>query len=390
MGCCDPLSIGGDPLHVVLLMEHPSLNGGERSTLAFCDQLRQQGFQFTAIAPPDADFSDTLTLHQIDHVPFSFRNPEGNRYPLDKLRTKLSEQLRKLPGDLFHAISLSTSRIAGPVVRKLRLPSIGHIRDIMTLSRQAMNDVNENDRILAVSKAALDYHRRAGLSSGKSSVLYNGIDLRTFKPTASSGELHRSLGLSPDSILLGAAGQIIIRKGLDTLLKGFLIASKKYPKVHLVIAGRRHSDKEETLGHEKELNEFIVANKLNHRVHFLGHQKNMHPFYASLRMFLHCARQEPLGRVLLEAAAYEIPVIATNVGGTNEIFKRRDQGIIIEPDEPEQLAAEISNLIDAPESARHIGANGRTAIEASFDIRNASIQLAGIYRRTIVCANQSS
>ena len=83
-------------------------------------------------------------------------------------------------------------------------------------------------------------------------------------------------------------------------------------------------------------------------------------------------------------------MIATNVGGTNEIFKRRDQGIIIEPDEPEQLAAEISNLIDAPDSARHIGANGRTAIEASFDIRNASIQLAGIYRRTIVCANQSS
>ncbi|MDG2407891.1 MAG: glycosyltransferase family 4 protein, partial [Pirellulales bacterium] len=373
MGCCDLLSIGGDPLHVVLLMEHPSLNGGERSTLAFCDQLRQQGFQFTAIAPPHADFSDTLTSHQIHHVPFSFRSPEGNRYPLDRLRAKLTDELQKLPVDLFHAISLSTARIAGPVVRKLRLPSIGHIRDIMTLSRQAMNDVNENDLILAVSKAALDYHRRAGLSSDKSAVLYNGIDLLTFKPTATSEELHRSLGLSPDSILLGAAGQVIIRKGLDTLVKGFLIASKKYPKVHLVIAGRRHSDKEETLRHEKDLNDFVVANKLDHRVHFLGYQNNMHPFYASLRMFLHCARQEPLGRVLLEAAAYGIPVIATNVGGTNEIFKRRDQGIIIEPDQPEQLAAEISNLIDAPDSARHIGANGRTAIEDSFDIRNASI-----------------
>ena len=390
MGCCDHSSNGGDPLHVVLLMEHPSLNGGERSTLAFCDQLRQQGFQFTAIAPPDADFSHTLTSHKIHHVPFSFRSPEGNRYPLDRLRIKLADQLRKLPGDLFHAISLSTARIAGPVVRKLRLPSIGHIRDIMTLSRQAMEDVNENDLILAVSKAALNYHRQAGLSSDNSAVLYNGVDLQAFKPTASSGKLHRSLGLSPDSILLGAAGQIIIRKGLDTLVKGFLIASKKYPKMHLVIAGRRHSDKEETLRHEKDLNEFIVANKLDHRVHFLGYQNNMHPFYASVRMFLHCARQEPLGRVLLEAAAYGIPVIATNVGGTNEIFKRRDQGIIIDPDDPGQLAAEISSLIDSPDSARHIGANGRAAIQDSFDIRKTSVQLAAIYRRTISCANRSS
>ena len=72
------------------------------------------------------------------------------------------------------------SRLVGPVTAELGIPSMGHIRDIVSLSAKAMADVNCNTRLLAVSHATRDYHVAAGLDADKAFVLYNGVDLQRF------------------------------------------------------------------------------------------------------------------------------------------------------------------------------------------------------------------
>ena len=365
--------------HIVLLMEYPTLNGGERSTLAFCEHLQTRGFHFSAIAPDGNPLTDALGQHNIRHIPFSFNGGLGQRLPISLIRESLATTLLDTGADVLHAISVSTSRIAGPVANKLRLPSIGHLRDIIRLSRQAINDINLNSVILAVSKATLTFHRAGGIHPTHSHVLYNGINLNLYRPKRPTGFIHRELDLPPGRKFIGAVGQITLRKGLDTLIHAFKEIASRNDDYHLLIAGQRHSQKNETYQHEINLKTYINQNGLSDRVHFLGFRDNMHDFYPELSLLTHCAHQEPLGRVLLEAAACGIPIIATAVGGTREIFPDSSFAILTQPGDRTELVTEIVRLISTPEQAVHLAERGRKKVAKTFDICIHAEKLAQHY-----------
>tara|TARA_Y100001933_G_scaffold265097_1_gene335328 strand:+ start:2630 stop:3787 length:1158 start_codon:yes stop_codon:yes gene_type:complete len=381
MGSSDFGGHSNQPLNVALFFEHPTLNGGERSTLAFCDQLSDQGFAFYAIAPFGCRIEAMLQQFRIVHVPFLFRDSNGTRLSLEALRSHLADTIGELRIDLFHAISLSASRIAGPVISALKLPGIAHLRDIMRISRRAMQDINMNNLILAVSQATLAYHRHAGLNVERSTVQYNGIDLHRFKPDTGAGTLRCHLGLDSQARILGTAGQIILRKGLDVTVQAFRRVADRYPTTHLVIAGERHSDKNETMQYEETIHAVVRDHQLENRVHFLGFYDNMSGFYNELELFVHSARQEPLGRVLLEAAGCGCPVVATNVGGTQEIFPQINQAVLIQPNDPRNLSRHICRLLSDADAREELAENGRQAVEERFDIRFRSRELAGHYRK---------
>ena len=62
-------------------------------------------------------------------------------------------------------------------------------------------------------------------------------------------------------------------------------------------------------------------------------------------LLVHAARQEPLGRVLLEAAACELPVMATDVGGTREIFGDGPSVVLVPPGDPGALADSLRVML---------------------------------------------
>jgi len=96
---------------------------------------------------------------------------------------------------------------------------------------------------------------------------------------------------------------------------------------------------------------------------------------------VHPARQEPLGRVLLEAAASGLPVVATAVGGTAEIFPPGSHSaVLVPPDDPAGLAGAVLDLLaDAPRRAA-LGAAARRRALAAFDAAGAAQRLAEHYR----------
>ena len=82
-----------------------------------------------------------------------------------------------------------------------------------------------------------------------------------------------------------------------------------------------------------------------------------------LTLLGHAARQEPLGRVLLEAAAAGVAVVATDVGGTREIFPTEaDAARLVPPDDAATLAAAMLELLGKPD-ARSPGAAARQCAE---------------------------
>ena len=183
-----------------------------------------------------------------------------------------------------------------------------------------MDDLNGHARLLAVSRAAREFHVAQGLAAERTHVLYNGVDTQRFCPRSATGWLHRQLGIPESSMLVGTIGQLGPRKGQDVLLpRQSLIHC--LPNVHYVLVGERHSSKGESRQYEMQLHA-VAKGALSGRVHFLGFRNDVPRLLNELDLLVHPARQEPLGRVLLEAAAAGVAVIATDVGGTREIFPR--------------------------------------------------------------------
>jgi len=365
---------------VLILCEYATLNGGEQSMLATLDGVRRSGFRVAVVAPPAGPLADTLAAREVEVAPFSMEGDDGARLVQDQLRRRLGDILRRRRPDLIHANSLSMGRLVGPVAAELGISSLAHLRDIVGLSAAAISDLNCHTRLLAVSNATRDYHVAAGLDAGKTFVLYNGVDLQRFRPRAPTGYLHRELGLPAEAQLVGTIGQIILRKGLDVLFEAARSVITACEQAHFLIVGERYSRKDEARRFEADLRQAVQQEPLGGHVHFLGWRDDVPELLSELTILVHAARQEPLGRVLLEAAAVGVPVVATDVGGTAEIFPPKLSAALLVPaDDAAGLAEAVVRLLDDPHERDRLAQSARRRAEDAFDARTAADALAAHY-----------
>lgn len=367
---------------ILLLCEYATLSGGEHSMLVTLDGVRRAGFDVAAIAPAPGPLAEAFRARDVEVIPFAATDAMGRRRPQGELREELARLLERRQPTLLHANSLAMGRLSGPVARELGLRSISHIRDIVGLSAQAVADVNAHRRLLAVSQATRAYHVAGGMAAEKIHVLYNGVDLEQFRPRAPTGCLHAQLGLAPESLLVGTIGQIGLRKGLDVLARAAILLEERLPTVHYLIIGERWSEKQESREFEASLH--AAADQLGGRMHFLGVRRDVARILNELSLLVHPARQEPLGRVLLEAAASGTPVVATQVGGTPEIFPPEENAARLVPkDNPEALASAISELLSDADFRTNLGKAGRRRAETAFNVQRAAAGLVEHYHQVI-------
>jgi glycosyltransferase involved in cell wall biosynthesis len=369
---------------LLILCEYPTLLGGERSMLATLTFVAAAGFDVHVAAPHDGPLSDALQEASIPHTAWRTHDASGERLPLEQLRTALGELIRRNEPQLIHANSLSTSRISGPVAAQLNVPSIGHLRDIITVSRQAMCDINMHRLVIAVSEATRRFHVEQGLDGGKCVALYNGVDLKTFHPRSPNGHLHRELGLPAHARFIAAIGQLGLRKGTDVTLAAAAGVAGEFPDVHWLVIGERTSNKDESREFEASLRAAASHAPLAGRVHFLGRRDDVAELLPECALLVHAARQEPLGRILLEAAASGLAIVATDVGGTREIFPDgTNSAVLVPPDDSHALGDAIRILLHDDERRRSIGMAARRRAEEAFDIRRAAARLIDTYESVI-------
>ena len=370
---------------LLILCEYPTLLGGERSMLATLPAIRDAGFDVHVVAPAPGPLAHALHETGVPHSAWDVRDETGQRLALARLRANIAGFVRDLHPQLLHANSLSMSRVLGPVAATCGVVSIGHMRDIVTLSRQAIEDVNANCRLVAVSDATREFHIGQGIAGEKCVVLHNGVNLDEFRPRRPTGYLHRELQLNDRMQLVATIGQLGPRKGVDVVLRAAAQVAETLPDIHWLLLGERTSNKAESHHFVLELQAAAQMRPLSGRVHFLGGRNDVPQLLNECALLVHGARQEPLGRVLLEAAASGVAVVATDVGGTREIFPMESDGAILVPTDDELAMANAMLALLQNEARRQslAGAARRRAQEA-FDIRAAAQRLIKQYQ-TALC-----
>jgi glycosyltransferase involved in cell wall biosynthesis len=366
----------------LVLCEFRTLNGGERSLLAVLPTLQAAGWTIDVCCPPSGPLAEALAKLGVEVI--AAAKTDWQRRNIGR-PDAIKEQLQGRRYDLIHANSLAMSVNIGRASSDYRVPTLGHIRDIARLSSAKIALLNQRTRILTVSAAARHHFVAQGLDAARTQVLYNGVDLETFRPrrdTEPTSTLRREYGIPDDAPLVGVVGQIILRKGQDVALAAAAEVLERHPDVHVVVVGARHSEKSETVDFERQLHAIAAAAGVAERVQFVGTRDDMPEVFREFAVLLHAARQEPLGRVLLEAAATAVPVVATDVGGTREIFPRGegDGAILIPSDDPHGAAVALDKLLADGDFRRRVGAAGRNRVKPTFSAAQSAAGLLRHYR----------
>jgi glycosyltransferase involved in cell wall biosynthesis len=369
---------------LVILCEFLTLLGGERSMLSTLLAVGAAGFDVHVAAPPAGALADAVREAGVPVVEWTTHDAAGERRPVEAIRGDLSRLVARLAPNLVHANSLSTARLAGPVLAAAGVKSLGHLRDIVGLSQQAIDDVNRLDRLVAVSLSTRAFHVAQGIDATKCLVVNNGVDLEEFRPRVPTGYLHRELGVAPQVPFVASIGQVGMRKGSDVALEAAMRWAAAVTDVHWLVVGERTSKKDEARELERQLYERAREPPLTGRVHFLKTRDDVSRLLPECSLLVHAARQEPLGRVLLEAAACGAAVVATDVGGTREIFKSEAAGaVLVPPDDPAALAEAVIALLSDPDRRRSLGEAGRRRAVEAFDVTVAAARLIDVYHSVL-------
>jgi len=194
------------------------------------------------------------------------------------------------------------------------------------LSSKLSNKFEKNalkwaDAVTAGSKEAYEYYTKL---SSKVYYIPNAIDINSLPP---------GIDKRYDKQII-FAGRLSKEKGILTILE----TAKNLPKdIHLLIIGN---------GPEKET--VVESIKNNENIHYLGYQtkEKTIPLIRGSKLLIQPSLAEGISATLLEAMACQIPVIATNIGGNVELFENNKTGVLIDPENPEELLKEIISLLN--------------------------------------------
>lgn len=225
------------------------------------------------------------------------------------------------------------------------------------------------DLYLSLSKKMKKELITLGIPQEKILCFPNSVDSNIFKPKEKK---------SDNTILY--VGRIVHRKGLHILLK-----SLKYLQnpVELKIIGPRDWNQDYSQKISRLIE--IINQKGKHKIRYLGtvDTPTLIEEYQKASIFVLPSFFEPFGVVLLEAMACGTPVVSTHTGGTPEIVKTGENGILVPVNNPAKLAKSIDYLLENKDARIKFGKAARKTVLDNFSIEIAAEKLCTIYEKIV-------
>ncbi len=229
------------------------------------------------------------------------------------------------------------------------------------------------DRIVCISDNIARVLMQDGIKKQKLTVIHSGIDMQRFKKS-SSVSLRDELGIPADHLIVGTVAALVGHKDYPTLLKAARLVCQNYSAVTFVAVGEGNDRSElETLRAKLGLKECF---------RFTGFRSDLERFYHLFDVFVLASYKEGLGTSVLDALAQGVPVVATRAGGIPEMIVHGQNGMLVPPRNPEQLAVAIERLLHDADFRKRLALRARLSVE-KFDYQNMVQKHIALYRNLL-------
>jgi D-inositol-3-phosphate glycosyltransferase len=220
-------------------------------------------------------------------------------------------------------------------------------------------------RALAERSAAIPY----GLDLEPIEAAREGFDRR---------ETRRRGAVPADAELVICVGTVEPRKGQVPLAQAFDLLGAKHPKAELAFVGAVEGPDADALAAR------IAASPHAQRMRIVPRTREVQSWYGMADLLVCASDVESLPKTVLEAMAWELPVVATSVFGLPEAIEHGVDGWLCEPGDVSSLAACLDAALKADEATRRrIGAAARETILRRHDLGTYAGRLSDVFDRAV-------
>ncbi|MBL7863233.1 MAG: glycosyltransferase family 4 protein [Cyclobacteriaceae bacterium] len=239
---------------------------------------------------------------------------------------------------------------------------------------EAMSRILVNDLGIPISKLSM-------IAKGSS----NGIDGKYFDTSPALRQealaLKERLGISPDEMVFSFAGRIVRDKGMVELAEAFKTFCIRR-KARLLVLGNFEQDLDPL---PPDTYHFLQNDS---RVILAGFQSDVRPWLLASDMFVFPSYREGFPNVVMQACCLEVPVIASDINGCNEIIAHETTGWLVKPKSTDALVEAMTSLSENPDLRKQLSKEARQFVTTHFDQQYIWQQLLSEYQRQLSLCTQ--
>lgn len=369
----------------ILFYNHQGkISGAERVILLILKKLDRSVFEPVMVCPESGAMAAETgklgvpcqTINQLE-ARFTLRIDKLFYYFISFIKTigQLRTQIQKNAPDLIHAVSIRSGLAAILSSIGTKIPVIWHLHDELpkhpfsTLIRLLAVSFRRI-RLMPVSHATgKSFRGRMPQFLGKllqERVVHNGIELQDFPiDKTNRSRIRLELGLSAAAPVIGIVGQITPRKGQLELIKAFAQILRQVPSASLLIAGAPIFNQDEQ--YLVKLKQLVVDLGIEDKVRFLGSRKDVAAVLQAIDLLVIYSKSEAFVLVAIEAMACGTPVIATDVGGTNEMIEHKKNGWLVPFGDDRALIEAVVCLVKDSEMRRRFAEESLKIVTARLN-----------------------
>jgi phosphatidylinositol alpha-1,6-mannosyltransferase len=228
--------------------------------------------------------------------------------------------------------------------------------------------MSKADAMITVSRYALKRMQDLGLRAKRTEVITNGVAFESFDPLETGDKVRRRYGLEGKKVIL-SVGRLHPVKGFDSVIRALPKIIERVPETVYLIVGNGPGgipllSLAQDLGVEDRV---VFAGEVSQDK--LGRGEDA--CYQACDVFVMPSREDPVtgqveafGIAHLEAGACGKPVVGGLSGGTPEAVLDGESGLLVDPEQPGQIADAVIRILNSPELAQSLGEAGRRRAKA--------------------------
>ncbi len=216
-------------------------------------------------------------------------------------------------------------------------------------------------------------------------VIFRGINVDYFNTKSINFKDEKALienwKISKNKKIFLLPGRLTSWKGQELFIEALSILKKNKPNITFsgVLLG---SDQGRKL-YKKKLIRLVEQYRLSNDVLFIDHCKKMPVAYKISDIIVSASiKPESFGRVSVEAQSMEKPIIASDIGGSNETIKDEISGLLFKNGDATSLASKLSSLLDlSEETLKSMGTEGRKNVINKFNVEKMCFSTYSEYKK---------
>jgi glycosyltransferase involved in cell wall biosynthesis len=364
---------------VVFVLDNLRVGGSELNAVRTAERLDRRRFDLRVVClSGDGPLTERYRALGVPIVSLPLHSLYGTSMVACGLR--FASYLRSEGVQVVHAHDMYSNIFVTPWSRLARTP-------VVIVSRRWWNSLPNRklqlgnlvafrmaDAVLANSPTvARSVEMTERVRSDRVWVVTNFVDEEAFVALSEQQRLltRTEWGVAPGAVVIGCVARLVPIKDHATLLRAFALLREQHVNTHLVLVGDGET--------RADLEALAVSLGIADTITFVGELRTGQNQHRAFDISTLCSLSEGFPNSLVEAMAAGMPIVATDVGGVPDAVTHGENGLLVQPRNPEALSRALAVLVDNAPMRRTMGDIGRSRAHERFRAQAAVGSLETMY-----------